>query len=76
MRITTNNITSVTFSCRRRFSEELAPFLQQSGGELYVNAMPAGYLSLHADLLVHGSQPNHSARRRCGTLFPKVILRT
>jgi len=28
--------------------------------------MPAGYLSLHADLLVHGSQPNHSSRRRCG----------
>lgn len=46
---------------------ELAPFLEESGGELYLNAMPAGFISLHADLLVHGSQPNHSPRRRCGT---------
>jgi len=34
--------------------------------ERYVNAMPAGWFSLHADLLVHGSGPNLSARRRCG----------
>lgn len=48
------------------FAEELAPYIEQSGGKLYLNAMPAGYISLHADLLVHGSQPNHSSRRRCG----------
>eukprot|EP01052_Picozoa_sp_SAG31_P031198 SAG31_NODE_3281_length_4468_cov_56.874571_2_plen_156_part_00 len=32
----------------------------------YVNAMPAGFMSLHADLLVHGSAANQSHRRRCG----------
>ena len=26
----------------------------------------AGQISLHADLLLHGSEPNHSDRRRCG----------
>jgi len=26
----------------------------------------AGQFSLHADMLAHGSEPNHSARRRCG----------
>ena len=30
----------------------------------YVNAMPAGSISLHNDLLLHGSPPNHSDRRR------------
>ena len=30
----------------------------------YVNAMPAGSLSLHNDLLLHGSPPNRSGRRR------------
>ncbi|MEM1388256.1 MAG: phytanoyl-CoA dioxygenase family protein [Pseudomonadota bacterium] len=30
------------------------------------NALRAGEISLHADMLVHGSLPNHSARRRCG----------
>ena len=34
--------------------------------DVYLNAMHAGYISLHADLLIHGSQPNHSNRRRCG----------
>ncbi|MEI8196365.1 MAG: phytanoyl-CoA dioxygenase family protein [Phycisphaerae bacterium] len=29
-------------------------------------AMGAGQIELHADMLVHGSPPNHSARRRCG----------
>ena len=36
------------------------------GEGLYVNAMPAGYISIHADLLIHGSAPNLSTRRRCG----------
>jgi hypothetical protein len=26
----------------------------------------AGQFSLHADMLAHGSEPNHSDRRRCG----------
>ena len=26
----------------------------------------AGEISLHSDLLVHGSEPNRSTRRRCG----------
>ena len=29
-------------------------------------AMRAGQISLHADLLLHGSEPNRSTRRRCG----------
>lgn len=28
--------------------------------------LKAGQISLHADMIVHGSQPNKSARRRCG----------
>ena len=28
--------------------------------------MKAGQISLHTDLLLHGSEPNRSARRRCG----------
>jgi len=28
--------------------------------------LPAGSISLHADMLVHGSEPNLSTRRRCG----------
>jgi hypothetical protein len=28
--------------------------------------MKAGQLSLHSDLLLHGSEPNTSDRRRCG----------
>jgi hypothetical protein len=59
-----------------RCTEELAPFLEKSGGELYLNAMHAGYISLHADLLVHGSQPNHSPRRRCGTRRSRNACRT
>lgn len=35
-------------------------------GEPYVNALAAGQVSLHADMLVHGSEPNASDRRRCG----------
>lgn len=32
----------------------------------YVNALPAGSISLHTDMLLHGSPPNHSRRRRAG----------
>ena len=35
-------------------------------GVPHVNALRAGQCSLHADMLVHGSEPNRSARRRCG----------
>ena len=28
--------------------------------------MRAGQMSLHTDLLLHGSSPNRSTRRRCG----------
>ena len=35
-------------------------------GEPFVNALRAGHCSLHADMLVHGSEPNLSERRRCG----------
>ena len=35
-------------------------------GAPHVNALRAGQCSLHADMLVHGSEPNLSDRRRCG----------
>jgi len=35
-------------------------------GEPYSDNLLAGQISLHADMLVHGSQPNLSSRRRCG----------
>lgn len=35
-------------------------------GTPVVNTLRAGQISLHADMLVHGSGPNHSQRRRCG----------
>jgi len=36
------------------------------GGEPVAFTMRAGQLSLHTDLLLHGSAPNRSTRRRCG----------
>jgi non-heme Fe2+,alpha-ketoglutarate-dependent halogenase len=35
-------------------------------GEPVDFVLKAGEISLHADMLVHGSEPNRSARRRCG----------
>lgn len=35
-------------------------------GAAYSNNLEAGQISLHADLLVHGSLPNQSTRRRAG----------
>jgi hypothetical protein len=35
-------------------------------GEPFTNALEVGQVSLHADMLVHGSLPNRSDRRRCG----------
>ena len=35
-------------------------------GRPFTNALRAGQISLHADMLVHGSRPNASSRRRCG----------
>ena len=35
-------------------------------GEPVAVAMRAGQLSLHTDMLLHGSMPNNSGRRRCG----------
>ncbi len=35
-------------------------------GRPVVNALKAGQISLHADMLAHGSGPNPSDRRRCG----------
>lgn len=40
--------------------------VETDGEEKYVNAMRAGEASIHADLLIHGSEPNVSDRRRCG----------
>ncbi|MFO1066084.1 MAG: phytanoyl-CoA dioxygenase family protein [Pirellulales bacterium] len=35
-------------------------------GEVVVDDLKAGQVSIHSDLLLHGSEPNNSARRRCG----------
>jgi len=35
-------------------------------GASVVNTLSAGQFSIHHDLLLHGSQPNRSKRRRCG----------
>jgi hypothetical protein len=35
-------------------------------GEPVYDELKAGEFSLHADMLAHGSDPNHSDRRRCG----------
>ncbi len=35
-------------------------------GALVFDALKAGDISLHADMLAHGSSPNVSDRRRCG----------
>jgi non-haem Fe2+, alpha-ketoglutarate-dependent halogenase len=35
-------------------------------GEIVDVELEAGQVSLHSDLLLHGSEPNHSDRRRCG----------
>ena len=35
-------------------------------GEPFSDNLKAGQISLHADMLAHGSEPNASARRRCG----------
>lgn len=38
---------------------------EQYGVPVY-DELKAGDFSMHADMLVHGSDPNHSSRRRCG----------
>lgn len=40
--------------------------LEIEGAPRYTNAMPAGYASLHSDMLLHGSAANTSDRRRAG----------
>jgi len=35
-------------------------------GEPFTNVLKAGQMSMHADMLVHGSRANTSDRRRCG----------
>lgn len=35
-------------------------------GQITLDELSAGQVSMHSDLLLHGSDANHSARRRCG----------
>ncbi|WP_068131422.1 phytanoyl-CoA dioxygenase family protein [Roseimaritima ulvae] len=35
-------------------------------GRIQATPLQAGQFSIHSDLLLHGSSPNHSSRRRCG----------
>ena len=39
--------------------------VEQYGAPVDID-LKAGQISLHSDLLLHGSEPNHSSRRRCG----------
>jgi len=47
-------------------------------GQPVSDRLKAGQMSLHADMLVHGSEPNLSARRRCGLTIrycpPQVLM--
>jgi hypothetical protein len=47
-------------------------------GKPYSDDLRAGQISLHADMLVHGSEPNLSTRRRCGLTIrycpPEVVM--
>jgi len=47
-------------------------------GEPFSDVLRAGQMSLHADMLVHGSEPNRSQRRRCGLTIrycpPEVVM--
>ena len=45
--------------------EQEIPETTQYGKPIYVN-LKAGEISLHADMMVHGSTQNTSSRRRCG----------
>lgn len=46
---------------------DLAVKNPHSYGDAEVNVqLPAGYFSMHSDLLLHGSEANESNRRRCG----------
>jgi len=44
----------------------------ESYGRIVDNELKAGEMSLHSDLLLHGSGPNTSDRRRCGLTFRYV----
>lgn len=35
-------------------------------GDIVIDDLKAGQVSIHSDLLLHGSDANHSTRRRCG----------
>jgi len=39
---------------------------EQYGAPAFNNTLKAGQFSMHSDLLLHGSEPNTSHRRRCG----------
>ena len=45
---------------------QTVPDIKPYGDEPVAFEMHAGQISLHTDLLLHGSQPNPSKRRRCG----------
>lgn len=49
------NVLGQTVVDPQRYGDEPVPFV-----------MKAGQISLHTDLLLHGSEPNRSDRRRCG----------
>jgi hypothetical protein len=44
--------------------QEIADPLQY--GQPVYDCLKAGQVSLHADMIIHGSDPNRSSRRRCG----------
>ncbi len=44
---------------------ETVPEVEKYGQPIHLT-LPAGWMSMHSDLLLHGSEPNQSTRRRCG----------
>ncbi len=58
---------------------QTVPGAPQYGGQPVPVELRAGQISLHTDLLLHGSEPNLSTRRRCGLtmrFIPADVRRT
>ena len=72
MRVIPRSHVNAQLACQRSTEEENNVLSQTTlgaeaqGDPPVVLALRAGQVSLHTDWLVHGSEPNRSARRRCG----------
>jgi hypothetical protein len=50
----------------RRSSSRVGPTFPEQHGTRFTDTLRAGEVSLHSDLLLHGSRANRSSRRRAG----------